>query len=51
MSSRLARQRGVTLIELIVFMVVVGIALMGIIAVMNADQRAAPPIRYGASRP
>jgi MSHA pilin protein MshD len=46
MSSRFARQRGVTLVELIIFMMVVGIALMGILAAMNlSSSRSADPIR------
>lgn len=46
MSSRRARQRGVTLVELIIFMMVVGIALMGILAAMNlSSSRSADPLR------
>jgi MSHA pilin protein MshD len=41
-----ARQRGVTLIELILFILIVGIALGGIITVMNLTTRAsADPVR------
>jgi MSHA pilin protein MshD len=40
------RQRGVTLIELILFILVVGIALAGIVAVMNMTNRASvDPVR------
>lgn len=40
------RQRGVTLVELIIFIVVVGIALAGIISVMNVTNRASvDPVR------
>jgi MSHA pilin protein MshD len=40
------RQRGVTLIELILFIVIVGIALAGILAVMNVTNRASvDPVR------
>ena len=47
MSIRLrGRQRGVTLIEMILFMVIIGVALAGIIAVMNfTTQRSADPVR------
>jgi MSHA pilin protein MshD len=46
-SERLAmRQRGVTLVELILFIVIVGIALAGIVAVMNMTNRASvDPVR------
>jgi len=40
------RQRGVTLIELILFILVVGIALAGVVAVMNVTNRASvDPVR------
>jgi len=40
------RQRGVTLVELILFIVIVGIALGGILAVMNVTSRASvDPVR------
>jgi MSHA pilin protein MshD len=40
------RQRGVTLVELILFIVIVGIALAGIVAVMNMTNRASvDPVR------
>jgi MSHA pilin protein MshD len=40
------RQRGVTLVELILFMVIVGIALAGIVTVMNMTTRgSADPLR------
>lgn len=40
------RQRGVTLIELILFMVIVGVALAAIVGVMNlTTQRSADPVR------
>jgi MSHA pilin protein MshD len=46
MSIKLRRQRGVTMIELILFLVIVGVALAGIIAVMNfTTQRSADPVR------
>lgn len=46
MSNRLTRQRGVTLIELIVFMMVVGVALMGIIAALTLTSgKTADPVR------
>lgn len=42
----LIRQRGVTMIELIVFIVIVGTALMVLISVMNlTTQRSADPVR------
>jgi MSHA pilin protein MshD len=46
-TERLAmRQRGVTLVELILFMVIVGIALAGIVTVMNLTNRASvDPVR------
>jgi MSHA pilin protein MshD len=45
-TKRLPRQRGVTLIELILFIIIVGVALGGIITVMNLTTRAsADPAR------
>jgi MSHA pilin protein MshD len=46
MSIKLRRQRGVTMIELVLFLVIVGVALAGIVAVMNfTTQRSADPVR------
>jgi len=40
------RQRGVTMIELILFIVIIGVGLAGIVAVMNfTTQRSADPVR------
>ncbi|QJE02653.1 type II secretion system protein [Massilia forsythiae] len=46
MSIDMRRQRGVTLVELIIFIVIIGVALTGILAVMNlTTQRSADPVR------
>jgi MSHA pilin protein MshD len=40
------RQRGLTMIELVLFLVIIGVALAGILAVMNfTTQRSADPVR------
>ena len=45
-STRLRRQRGITLVELIMFMVIISIALAGIIGVMNlVTSKSADPLR------
>ena len=45
-ARRHARQRGVTLIEMIVFMMVIGIALMGILAALTlTSNKSADPVR------
>lgn len=45
-SDRPGRQRGISLVELIVFMVIVGIAVAGILQVFNiASRRSAEPLR------
>lgn len=46
-SSTAARQRGVTLIELIVFIVIIGVAVVGILGVLSLTTRnSADPLRH-----
>ena len=50
MSTRRPRQRGVTLIELILFIVIVSVAVVGVLQALRLTTGATAPIRCAASR-